>query len=83
MPRNTQPRISVNKLGEYVVANGTRQRSILRDQKSRNISGMYYAEAAKAVSLCLASSLRDTSSIAQTIRILEQKPLVVQAPCVG
>ena len=73
MPRKTQPRISVNKLGEYVVANGTRQRSILRDQKSQNISGMYYAEAARAVSLCLASSLSDTSAIAQTIRILEQK----------
>ena len=73
MPRNTKPRISVNKLGEYVVASGTRQRSILRDQKFPGIGGMYYAEAARAVSSCLASSLEDTSEITQAIRILEQK----------
>ncbi len=73
MVRKTQPRVSVNKLAEYIVSNGTRQRSILRAQKSENISGMYYAEAAKAASSCLASSLEDTSGIAQTIRILEQK----------
>ena len=73
MARNTRPRISVNKLAEYLVANGTRQRAILRDQKFRNIAGMYYSEAARAVSSCLASNLEDTSGIAQTIRILEQQ----------
>ena len=73
MARNTRPRISVNKLAEYLVANGTRQRSILRAQKFPSISGMYYAEAAKAVSSCLASNLEDTSRIAHTIRVLEQQ----------
>ena len=73
MARNTQPRISVNKLSEYLVAKGARQRSILRNQKFPNIAGMYYAEAANAVSACLASNLEDTSRIAQQIRVLEQQ----------
>lgn len=73
MARNTPPRISVNKLAEYHVAQGARQRSILRDQKFRNFGGMYYAEAARAVTSCLASNLEDTSGISQQIRILEQQ----------
>ena len=73
MARNTPPRISVNKLAEYHVVQGARQRGILRDQKFSDFAGMYYAEAARTVSSCLASNLEDTSRIAQTIDNLEQQ----------
>jgi hypothetical protein len=73
MAKDKDPRISVNKLAEYVGAKGARQRQILRDQKFPSISGMYYAEASTAVAACLASNMEDTSMIARAIRILEQK----------
>lgn len=74
MAKNTQPSISVNKLGEYIVSRGNRQREILRDRKfPTNYKGMYYREASEAVASCLASNLEDLSSLARTQRVLEQK----------
>ncbi len=73
MAKNRPPSISANKLGEYIISKGARQRSILRDQKYRSIAGMYYSEATKAISLCLASNLEDVSGIERAIRVLEQK----------
>lgn len=73
MPKKNSPRISANKLAEYIVSKGARQRNILRDQKYPSIAGMYYNEAATAISVCLASNLQDLSSIERAIRVLEQK----------
>ena len=74
MAKDNGPRISVNKLAEYIGAKGRRQREILRDQKYPDFKGMYYREATEAVSQCLASNLEDTAIISKTIKILNQAP---------
>jgi hypothetical protein len=72
--KNTEPNISVNKLGEYIVSRGNRQREILKDRKfPQDYKGMYYKEASEAIASCLATGLQDTSSLARATRILEQK----------
>ncbi len=66
MAKDKGPRISVNKLAEYIGSKGRRQREILRDQKfPEDFKGMYYREASEAVSRCLASDLEDTAVIGQ------------------
>lgn len=73
MANNNTPRISVNKLGEYMISKGARQRQILRDQKfPLDFKGMYYREASEAVATCLASALEDLSSLSRTFKILSQ-----------
>lgn len=73
--KNNPPRISVNKLAEYMESKGGRQRQILRDQKFKDdFKGMYYREATEAVSRCLASGLIDRSCLGTAIQLLEQKP---------
>lgn len=73
MAKDITPRISVNKLAEYVVSKGGRQRQILRDQKyPQDFKGMYYKEAAEAIAACVASNLEDMSSIERALRVLEQ-----------
>jgi len=73
MAENTTPRISVNKLGEYIVSRGRRQREILRDQKfTTTFKGMYHREAAEAISTCIASNLENVAVLERTIRRLEQ-----------
>src|SRR5688572_25506176 len=68
------PRISVNKLAEFIGARPARQRQILRDQKyPGDFKGMYYKEAAEAVSTCIASNLENTEVLDRAIRLLEQK----------
>jgi hypothetical protein len=74
MAKDNGPRISVNKLAEYISSKGRRQREILRDQKFPDFKGMYYREAEEAVSRCLASNLEDTAIISRTIRLLNQTP---------
>lgn len=70
----TQPRISVNKLAEFITAKAPRQRQILRDQKyPQDYKGMYYREASDAVSQCIASNLENTAVIQRTIALLEQQ----------
>lgn len=76
MAKINVPSISVNKLGEYIVSKGNRQREILKDRKypaTENFKGMYHKEASDAVAQCLASGLEDLSSLARTRRVLEQK----------
>jgi hypothetical protein len=74
MAKNNPPSISVNKLGEYVVSRGSRQREILKDRKfPQDYKGMYHKEAAEAVALCLASNLEDLSPLTRTRRALEQR----------
>lgn len=69
-----QPRISLNKLAEFIGAKAPRQRQILRDQKfPQDYKGMYYREATEAISMCLASNLENTSVIDRAIASLEQQ----------
>jgi hypothetical protein len=67
------PRISANKLAEYMVARSARQRVILHDQKfPSDFKGMYYREAAEAIASCIASNLEDVDVLANQIAILGQ-----------
>jgi hypothetical protein len=69
-----KPRISVNKLAEFINAKAARQRQILRDQKfPTEFKGMYYKEAAESIAVCIASNLENTSIIERTIALLEQQ----------
>lgn len=73
MAKDNTPRISVNKLAEYVVSKGGRQRQILRDQKfPQDFKGMYYKEASEAIAACLVSSLEDMSALERAQSVLEQ-----------
>lgn len=68
------PRISVNKLCEFMTAKAARQRQILRDQKyPTDFKGMYYKEASEAVSLALSSNLEDMSPVEKAIKVLAQQ----------
>jgi hypothetical protein len=68
------PRLSVNKLAEFIDAKAARQRQILRDQKfPSEFKGMYYKEATEAISICIASNLENTSIIERTIATLDQQ----------
>lgn len=68
------PRISVNKLAEFIGARPGRQRQILRDQKyPGDFKGMYYKEATEAVATCLGSNLENTEVLDRAIRLLEQR----------
>jgi hypothetical protein len=69
-----QPRISVNKLAEFIDAKAARQRQILRDQKfPTEFKGMYYKESTEAISTCISSNLENTGIIERTIASLEQQ----------
>jgi hypothetical protein len=69
-----QPRISVNKLAEFITAKAARQRQILRDQKfPQDFKGMYYKEASEAIALCISSNLEKTGILTQAILNLEQQ----------
>lgn len=68
------PRISVNKLCEFMTAKGARQRQILKDQKyPTDYKGMYYKEASEAIASALASSLEDLSPIEKQVKLLAQQ----------
>ena len=68
------PRISVNKLAEYITSRGIRQRQILRDQKfPQDFKVTYYKEAEEAVSQCIASNFENILSLERALSILEQR----------
>jgi len=69
------PTISANKLAEYIVSKGARQRRILHDRKYPDPDfsiGMYHKEAQEAISLYLADGAIDPDPIDKQIQILEQ-----------
>ena len=69
-----QPRISVNKLAEFITAKASRQRQILRDQKfPQDYKVTYYKEASEAISICICSNIENTAIIERTISNLEQQ----------
>lgn len=71
----SSPSISVNKLAEYIVSRGARQRKILRDRKypdeDFNI-GMYHREAAEAAAQYIAHGAIDPEPLTRQLRILSQ-----------
>ena len=70
---NDAPRISVNKLAEFIDAKARRQRQILGDQKyPTDFKGMYYREASEAISSYIASNMEKASILDRAIAILEQ-----------
>lgn len=70
-----KPSISVNKLGEYILSKGARQRKILHDRKYPDPDfqmGMYHREAAEAVAAYLAAGAIDPSPLDNALHALEQ-----------
>lgn len=68
------PRISLNKLAEFMTASIPRQRRIVRDQKfPPEYQTVYYREAQEAVAACLASDLTDIDTVERQIDILNQQ----------
>ena len=72
----THPRISVNKLAEYMVSKAARQRKLLKDRKYPDEDfnmGMYHREAGEAVSRYLVSDQLSTDPIDNQISIIKQQ----------
>ena len=68
------PRISLNKLCEFMTASIPRQRRIVRDQKfPADYLRAYYREAQEAVASCIASDLADLAVVERQIDILNQR----------
>lgn len=71
-----QPRISVNKLAEYMVSKAARQRRLLKDRKYPDPDfqmGMYHREASEAVARYLVSDQISTAPIDNQISIIKQQ----------
>ena len=71
-----QPELSVNKLAEYIVSKGARQRKILKDRKYPDEDfqmGMYHREASEAVRKFIADGCIDASVAENQIAILKQQ----------
>lgn len=72
----TQPELSVNKLAEYIVSKGARQRKLLKDRKYPDPDfqmGMFHREATEAVRKYLADGCIDASVAENQIAILKQQ----------
>jgi len=73
MAKDNSPRISVNKLAEFMGSKAGRQRQILRDQKfPEDFKGMFYREASEAIARCIASNLEDTTHLTSATKLLNQ-----------
>ena len=72
MAKEQRPRISINKLAEFMLAKGARKRQILKDQKFPSFKGIYYREASEAVGSCVASGLENVAVVTNQISVLEQ-----------
>ncbi|HEY0832672.1 MAG TPA: hypothetical protein VGE72_02085 [Azospirillum sp.] len=71
---NADPRISVNKLGEYIVAKAARQARIIRDQKyPPDYITAYYRDAQEAISQYIGCGMADQSILEKKILVLGQK----------
>ncbi len=70
-----EPRISINKLGEYLVKRPARQRQILHDQKfPQDFIKAYYKDAQEAISQFIAGNMEDITILERRKQILEQSP---------
>src|SRR5258708_13932939 len=74
------PRISVNKLGQYIVSKAGRQRAILYDQKfPADYITAYYKDAEEAIALFIAKGMVDASILENRMKLLgQQTPLNIQ-----
>ncbi len=71
---HSSPRISVNKLGEYITSKANRQRNILYDQKyPADYITAYYKDAEEAISLFIAKGMADLSILENRIQSLGQE----------
>lgn len=71
-----EPRISVNKLAEFMVSKAARQRKLLRDRKFPDPEfqmGMFHKEAGEAVARYLVSGGISTEAIDSQISIIKQQ----------
>lgn len=76
MSERPGPRISVNKLGEYMIASPARRRRIVADQKRpREFIVTRYRDAVGAMVEFLAAGGRDDRIITRAIAELEAKPV--------
>lgn len=72
---NATPRISVNKLGEYIVSRPNRQSQIIRGQKyPPDYIVTYYKDAQETIGQFFANNLDDISILERTIQNLDQSP---------
>jgi hypothetical protein len=72
----SEPNISVNKLAEYIMSKGARQRQILKMRKypDEDFSiGMYHREAAEAIAQYIASGAIDARPLELQHQILSQQ----------
>lgn len=68
------PRISLNKLCEFMTVGPARQRRIIRDQKyPPDYQVVYYREAQESVAHFIASNLEDVAAIERQINLLSQQ----------
>jgi hypothetical protein len=71
-----QPELSVNKLAEYIVSKGARQRKLLRDRKYPDPDfqmGMFHREASESVRRYIADGCVDAVPIENQIAVLKQQ----------
>jgi len=71
-----QPELSVNKLAEYIISKGARQRKLLRDRKYPDPDfqmGMYHREASEAVRKYIADGCIDAVPVENSIAVLKQQ----------
>lgn len=69
------PIISVNKLGEYIVSKGARQRTLLSQRKYPDQdfnAGMFHREATEAIQKYIADGAFDQAPIDRTLQVLNQ-----------
>ncbi len=72
--QRNEPRISVNKLAQYVTSRAARQTQILRNAKfPPEYITTYYREAGEAIARYLASNMTDAAILGNTISALLQK----------
>lgn len=68
------PRISINKLGQYIVSKAGRQRAILYDQKfPADYITAYYKDAEEAIALFIAKGMVDASILENRMKLLGQQ----------
>lgn len=71
-----QPELSVNKLAEYIISKGARQRKLLHDRKYPDPDfqmGMFHREASEAVRKYIADGCVDAVPIGNSIAALKQQ----------
>lgn len=69
--RGKPPRLSVNKLGEYMTARAGRQNKILFDQKyPQDFIVAFYKEAGETIANAIVDGLKDTSHLERALKLL-------------